>query len=74
MKIFVKAKPYAKEERVEQTGEMHFIVAVKEPPVEGRANQAIEKAIAKHFDVPLSQVRIVSGQASRQKTIEIDIL
>jgi uncharacterized protein YggU (UPF0235/DUF167 family) len=80
MRIFVKAKPKAKEERVlkidpsdGRTGEMHFIVWVKEPPTEGRANWGIERALGKYFGVPPSSVRIVSGHASRDKIIEISI-
>lgn len=72
MKIFVQAKPGAKEERVEQIGEKNFIVAVKEPPVDGKANRAILEALAEYFNVPISQVNIVSGQRSRRKTIEIE--
>lgn len=71
MRIFVKGKPGAKEERVERISENNFVVAVKEPAKEGRANWAIERALAKHFKVPVSQVRIISGQASRQKVFEI---
>lgn len=71
MKIEVHAKPRAHEERVEKIDETHFVVAVKEPPVQGRANAAIVRALAAHFKVAPSRVRIVSGHTSRQKLIEI---
>ncbi|MBI2010763.1 MAG: DUF167 domain-containing protein [Candidatus Colwellbacteria bacterium] len=71
MRIFVKAKPNAKETRIEKLDENRFAVAVKEPPIGGRANVAIEKVIAEHFKVPVSRVRIVSGHTSRQKVFEI---
>lgn len=54
-----------------RAGETHFVVAVKEPPVQGRANAAIVRALAEHFDVALSRVRIISGYTARQKVIEI---
>lgn len=73
MKIFVKAKPNAKEEEVLKVDENHFVVAVKEPPVNGKANRAIEKVIAEYFNVPPSRVSIISGRVSRQKIIEIDV-
>lgn len=82
MKIFVKAKPGAKAELVEETtglfdggakGERRFTVAVKERAVEGKANRAIERALAEHFGVAPSRVRIVSGETSRQKIVEIEI-
>lgn len=71
MKIFVKAKPMAREERVEKIDVINFEVAVKEPPIAGRANIAIIKAVAGHFNVAPSRVRIISGFASRQKVLEI---
>lgn len=71
MKIIVKAKPNSKEERVEKISDSEFVVFVKEPPVQGRANAAIVKALADYFGVSISQVRIVSGHTSRQKVIEV---
>lgn len=72
MKIFVKAKPKAREEEVLKVDENHFIVAVKEPPVDGKANEAIVRVLSEYFKIPKAQVRIISGQKSRQKIIEID--
>lgn len=71
MKIFVKAKPSSREEKIEQADAVNFIVSVKEPPVQGRANEAIIRVLAGYFDVPYSAVRIISGYTSRQKIIEI---
>jgi uncharacterized protein (TIGR00251 family) len=71
MKIFVKAKPSAREENVEKLDETHFVVAVTEPPVKGLANAAIAKALARYFSVSSVSVRLVSGFSSRQKIFEI---
>jgi hypothetical protein len=71
MKIFVKVKPNAKHASVEKLDETHYAVAVKEPPVEGKANAAVAKALAEHLGVPASRVRLVSGHTSRQKVFEI---
>ncbi len=77
MKILVFAKPGAKRPGVE---EMENIipgfdaclnVRVAEPAAEGRANEAVCRALAKHFRVPVSSVRIAAGRASRQKVIII---
>lgn len=72
MRIFIKAKPGSKKEKIEKVDENHFIVAVKEPPVDGKANEAIVRVLSEYFKIPKSQVRIISGQKSRQKIIEID--
>ena len=71
MKIAVKAQPSSREEIVEQTGPGQFSVSVKEPPVQGRANEAIVRALADYFDVSKTSVRITSGWTSRNKTLEI---
>ena len=71
MKVFVKAKPSSKKESIKKLSETNFEICVKEPPVKGRANAAIMTALARHFGVPLSSIRIISGHASRQKIVEI---
>ena len=71
MKIFVKAKPNSAETFVKQIDETNFEVAVREPPVQGRANQAIVKSLAGYFNVAPSRIRIVSGHTSRHKMVEI---
>jgi uncharacterized protein (TIGR00251 family) len=70
MQIQVKVTPNSKTEELSQEGNS-FIVKVKEPPREGRANQAVIKLLAEHFGIPRSQVRILSGLKSRNKVVEV---
>lgn len=72
MKIFVKAKPGSREEKVEKISETEFVVSVKEPPEKGKANQAIRNALAVYFKTSSSRVKIVSGYSSRNKIVEIN--
>lgn len=71
MKIFIQAKLNSKKQRIEKIDDSHFIVAVKEPPIKGRANEAIIKVLADYFNLSPSQVKIISGYASRRKIILI---
>ena len=71
MKIFVTAKPGAHQETIEKIDENNYKVSVKEPPIKGQANRAIEKALAEYFKISLFQVRIIAGHASRRKIVEI---
>ena len=71
MKIFVKVKPYAKEERIEKIDEDNFLVWVKEKPTEGRANKKAIEVLAKAFGIAKSNVVLLKGQTSRQKVFEI---
>ncbi len=71
MKIFIKAKPGAKEEKVEKVDDLNYVVSVKEPPIKGKANEAIRNALAVYFKTGSSRVKIVSGYSSRNKIVEI---
>jgi len=71
VKIFVSVKPSAKEEKVLRLDETHYKVFVKEPPKEGRANWAVIRTLANYLEKPVTNLRIVSGQTSRQKILEI---
>ncbi len=83
MKIIVKAKPNAKKEAVERLNQPTlgfpgnapepdmYAVSVKEPPVDGRANEAIVRVLAKHFGVSRSEVVLVSGHMAKRKVFEI---
>jgi len=46
-------------------------VGVKASPEKGKANEEVIKKIAKHFGVPKSSVRIISGAVSRKKIVEV---
>jgi len=84
MKIFVKVKPKARENKIEKidpptprlrwAGENHFVVWVKEAPEKGRANAAVSKLLAEHFKIAVSSVKLISGQTSKNKIFEIPIL
>jgi hypothetical protein len=44
---------------------------VTAPPIEGRANEACLRLLAGALDLPISRLRIVSGQHARLKTIRV---
>jgi uncharacterized protein (TIGR00251 family) len=41
------------------------------PPIEGRANEALQRFIADSFDVPLRQVELLRGAQSRHKMVKV---
>ncbi len=73
MRISVRVKPNAKQEKTEKVGERDFSVWVKEKPQEGKANKAVIKALAEYFDIPQADVALVKGQSSKEKIFEIKI-
>lgn len=72
MKLLVIAKPNAREEKVEKVDATTLRVSVKVPPKAGRANEAISQLLAKHFNISLSQVRLISGFSSKYKYFLIE--
>jgi len=71
MKIFVKVKSRAREEKVEKINDINFKVSVRQLPERGKANLATVKALADYFNVSQSTIKIISGSTSKLKIIEI---
>lgn len=71
MRVDVKVKPNAKSTCVEVQEDGSLVVAVNAPPVDGKANEAVIRAVAEHFGVPRSRVEIIRGATARKKTLEI---
>ena len=72
MKIFVKVKPKAGEEKVEKIDSTHYVVHTKEIPEKGKANEGIIRLLSTYFSIPQSNIQIISGQKSRTKIIFIE--
>ncbi len=70
MRYTVKVIPRAKKIKiVQENGQLK--VHLTAPAIEGRANQALIEVLAEHFNVKKRQIRIISGQKSRQKIVEV---
>lgn len=73
MKISVHLKPNSRHrEEVVTNDDGSLTIYTKAPAIEGRANVAAAKLLAKYFGVAPSKVRLVRGAASRYKVFEID--
>jgi hypothetical protein len=46
-------------------------VSVNAPPVDGKANQAVQRVLAEVFGVPRSAVTILRGETGKRKTVRI---
>ena len=49
----------------------HIEIGIMAKPVKGEANLEIMKKIAKHLGISKSNVRIVGGEKSRDKIVEV---
>jgi len=73
MKIFVKVKPNSKNPELKKLSETNFFVAVREPPVRGRANRAVINVLAEYFKISKSQITLALGATSKNKIFEINL-
>jgi uncharacterized protein (TIGR00251 family) len=71
MRIQVKVIPNASKSEVMGNHEMGWKIKVQAPPEDGKANKAVIQLLAKHFQVPKNHIKIITGERSHQKVIEI---
>ena len=73
MKISVKVKANSSREKVEKIDDSNYAVWVRAKPADGKANEAVVKALAGYFDIAKSRITILAGHTSKQKIFEIDV-
>jgi uncharacterized protein len=68
----IRVQPRAK--RTEVAGERAgaILIRVNAPPVDGRANEAVCRLIAKRLGVASGAVRVVRGDTARDKVVRVD--
>ena len=73
MKISVHLKPNSRHrEELVVNDDGSLTIYIKAPAIEGRANAAAVKLLAKHFGVAPSKVKLVRGATSKHKVFEVD--
>ena len=70
-RVTVRAQPGASKNRVVGRFADGWKLAVVAPPVDGKANRALEKALAGWLDIPRGAVTLVTGATSRTKVFEV---
>ena len=69
--VRVRVQPGAKRDELAGLRDGRLVVRVTAPPVEGKANTAVCKLLAKITGIPPSRVEVVRGASSREKTIRL---
>ena len=73
MKFSILLKPNSRHrEEVVPNDDGLLTIYTKAPAIEGRANVAAAKLLAKHFGVASSKVKLVRGATSKYKVFEVD--
>ena len=70
-RINLRVIPRARQNKIDVDESGLYRVHITAAPVDGAANAAVIKLLAEYFDVPKSQIKIVRGDAARDKVIEI---
>jgi len=71
MLIHVKIKPDSKEDKIVEKNDTSFIVYVKEPAEDNRANKRLIELLAEKFNIVKSKVKIVTGHHAPSKILDI---
>lgn len=70
--LTVRVHPHARRSQIRETmtdGSLKIDIAA--PADGGKANRALVRFLADHFDVPVGHVELVAGEASRTKMVKI---
>jgi uncharacterized protein len=71
-RIAVRVQPRSSKNEIAGERDGALIVRVTAPPVEGKANDAVRKLLAKRLGIAPGRVRVVRGASGRDKLVEID--
>jgi uncharacterized protein (TIGR00251 family) len=71
LKIWVAVKPNSNKDEIQEIGDGTYLARVRARPREGKANAALVRALAIHFSVPNSAVKILRGETARRKLVQI---
>jgi uncharacterized protein len=71
-RIAVRVQPRSSKNEIAGERDGVLIVRVTAPPVEGKANDAVRRLLAKRLGVAPGRVSVVRGATGRDKIVEID--
>ena len=70
-RISVQVRTQARKENIVKISQHEYRVSVHAAPVAGKANQEVVELLAKYFSVSKSSVKLIRGESSRKKLVEI---
>lgn len=69
--VGIRLKPASSREKIVSVGADEICLAVTAAPVDGKANEAMIRLLAKMLDIPKSSIDVRRGSTSRNKLVEI---
>lgn len=71
MLIYLKVKTNCSKQKIENFGNNRYLVYLKSPPENDRANIELINFLSKEFGTPVKNINIKSGRNSDKKIIEV---
>jgi uncharacterized protein len=71
--VTVRVRPGSSRNEIAGEKDGVLVVRVSAPPVDGKANAAVRKLLAKHYGIAPSRVEIVRGHSAREKVVRLDL-
>ncbi|EKE06642.1 MAG: hypothetical protein ACD_18C00311G0009 [uncultured bacterium] len=73
MRLNIKVIPKSSLNKVIKISETELKVKLTSPPVDGEANKKLIEILSKEYNVAKSKIRIVRGETSKSKIVEIEM-
>ncbi|MBW4485118.1 MAG: DUF167 domain-containing protein [Tildeniella torsiva UHER 1998/13D] len=70
--LTVRVKPNSRQQKATRLDDGSWLLHLKDPPQDGKANQELITLLAQTLGIPKAQVHIKSGHTARTKRVEID--
>jgi len=70
--VSIRITPRAPATRIAGERGGRLLIQVTAPPLDGRANDAVRRLLAKSLKIATGRIRVVSGERARDKLIRIE--
>ncbi|MGB4704246.1 MAG: DUF167 domain-containing protein [Candidatus Saccharicenans sp.] len=70
--LVVRVQPRSSKRELIKISDNEYRARLNSPPEKGRANEELLELLSDHLKIPVSRLKIVKGQASREKWVEIE--
>jgi uncharacterized protein (TIGR00251 family) len=70
--VAIRVKPRAPATKIAGERSGQLVVQVTAPPLDGKANDAVCRLLAKSLKIASGRVRVVAGERARDKLVRVD--
>jgi hypothetical protein len=71
MYIKIKVVPWAKKSEIIKLDKDYLKIKVLSPPIKNKANKEMIRLLADYYNVNKSAIKIIKGEHSREKLVEV---